>query len=340
LPDAVALAAAAAPGVVFAAAHRRGDLLLLRTSGTVGRPRGVLRTAESWACSFPAYSGFAELDAGARLWVPGPRASTMNLFALVHAHAVGATVVGSSRGATHAVLTPTALARALVDGAARPGLRAVVAGCQLPARLRDQAVAAGVRVRHYYGASELSFVACGDGADDLRPFPGVELAIRAGRIWVRSPYLALGYDRPGGPLVVGPDGFACVGDVGELRDGRLVVTGRGDAVVTGGATVLLADVEGVVRAAATGGIAVVGLPHAYLGTVLVCAAEHVPDLSAARAAARAELSAAQRPRLWCHVPRLPVTPAGKLDRRTLGRLVAAARDRRGPVRFVVPPAPP
>ena len=340
LADPVALADEPDPAAAFAAAHRRGAPLLLRTSGTTDRPRGVLRSTESWACSFPAYSRFAELDAGARVWVPGPRTSTMNLFALVHAHAVGAVVVDSPAAATHAALTPTALAAALAGtragGGPRPGLRVVVAGDRLPERLRERALGAGLRVRHYYGASELSFVACGDGAGDLRPFPGVELRVRAGTIWVRSPYLALGYDRPGGPLVVGPDGFATVGDTGALRAGRLLVTGRPDVVVVGGATVLLADVADVLRRAATGAVELVGVPHAHLGTVLACVATDVDDLAAARAAARTGLAPAQRPRLWCLAPELPATAAGKPDRAGLARLVADARAGRGPARLVLP----
>ena len=336
-PPALDLAAAADPGAAFAAAHDRGARLLLRTSGTTDRPRRVLRTTGSWACSFAPFSRFAELEAGGRLWVPGPRTSTMNLFALAHAHAVGAVAVDGPDRATHACLTPSALSRLLAAGGARRGLRVVVAGDRLPERLRERALSDGVLIRHYYGASELSFVACGDGADSLRPFPGVEIEIRGGTIWVRSPYLALGYDRPGGPLVIGPDGFATVGDTGELHDGRLVVAGRPDVVVTGGATVLLADVEGVVARGGSGPVAVVGMPHPYLGTVLACAAEDVADLGAARRAAHAELSAAQRPRLWCHLPRLPMTAAGTLDRPSWAGW-SRRPDGAGPGRAVIPPA--
>jgi acyl-CoA synthetase (AMP-forming)/AMP-acid ligase II len=50
-------------------------------------------------------------------------------------------------------------------------------------------------VAHYYGAAELSFVAWGLDREDLRPFPGVEIEVRADEIWVRSPYLAAGYLR-------------------------------------------------------------------------------------------------------------------------------------------------
>lgn len=336
LNRAVDLAAAPDPGAAFAAAHRRGDPLLLRTSGTTSLPRGVLRSTESWRRSFGPFSRFAELEAGARVWVPGPRTSTMNLFALSHAQAVGAAVVDSPEAATHAALTPSALSRALADGTVRPGLRVVVAGDRLPGGLRSEALAHGLHVRHYYGASELSFVACGEGADSLRPFAGVEIEIRSGVIWVRSPYLADGYDRADGPLVVGADGFATVGDHGELRAGMLIVAGRPDAVVTGGATVLLADVQDVLQSAADGPVGVVGVPHAYLGTILACAAEDVADLTRARRAARSELSAAQRPPLWCYVPRLPMTAAGTVDRGQLRELVVAARAGAGLGRVVVP----
>ena len=72
-------------------------------------------------------------------------------------------------------------------------------------------------MHHYYGAAELSFVAWGAHADDLRPFPGVEVSVREGEVWVRSPYLCTGYDGPPGPLRRDGDGFATVGDRGSMR---------------------------------------------------------------------------------------------------------------------------
>ena len=47
-----------------------------------------------------------------------------------------------------------------------------------------------------------------------------------------------------GPFTVDADGFATVGDRGSLAGGVLTVAGRGaEVVLTGGATVLVADVE-------------------------------------------------------------------------------------------------
>ena len=80
-------------------------------------------------------------------------------------------------------------------------------------------------------------------------------------------------------------------------------------------------------------VAVVGVPHAYLGAVIACLVEDLDDLPAARRAAD-HLAAAQRPRWWCHVPRLPLTTAGKADHEALRRVVIDARAGRGPARLL------
>lgn len=84
-----------------------------------------------------------------------------------------------------------------------------------------------------------------------------------------SPYLCLGYLGEAGPLRNAPDGFATVGDRGNLTGGVLAVAGRGDAAVpTGGATVLVEDVERVLRRAVDSDVVVVGVPHSGLGQVV------------------------------------------------------------------------
>jgi acyl-coenzyme A synthetase/AMP-(fatty) acid ligase len=108
-----------------------------------------------------------------------------------------------------------------------------------------------------------------------------------------------------------------VGDRGRWLDGRLLVDGRDDAVVTGGVTVLLADVEAALRPALVGQVAVVGLPHIELGGIIVAVLTDHQDREAARLAA-AELGPA-RPRRWFVQDRLPLTPAGKVDRQALAR---------------------
>ena len=297
----------------FLDAHRDGVPVALATSGTAAGPRSVVRTTASWVDSFPTVARLCGLDGSSRLWLPGPLASTMNLFAAVHAARLGAPLVASPAQASHAVLTPAALL-ALLDGEAPAGLTVVVAGDRLSRGLHDRAVAAGLVVHHYYGAAELSFVAWGAHADDLTPFPGVDVVVRDGEVRVRTPYLCLEYDGPPGPLRTDPNGFATVGDRGVLADGRLLVSGRSDAVTVGGATVEPADVEAVLRGVAGGEVVVVAVPHPRLGQVLGAVLTDADDLPRVRAAARERLDGARRPRLWFELAVLPLTPAGKVDR--------------------------
>jgi acyl-CoA synthetase (AMP-forming)/AMP-acid ligase II len=275
--------------------------------------------------SFDTVAEFTALTSASRVWVPGPVTATMNLFAAVHARHVGASEAPEVGAATHAYLTPMALAGLLDDVDTRPlaGKQVVVAGDRLSPLLHDRAVAAGARVHHYYGAAELSFVAWGRHADDLRPFPGVDVDVRDGVIWVRSPYVCVGYHGPPGPLRRADDGFVTVGDRGRWSpDGRLAVLGRDEAVSVGGATVLVADVEPALRAAAVGSVVVLGLPNDVLGYVLAAVLTSPSDLAGCRDVARRSLEGAHRPRLWFHVDDLPVTPQGKVDRAALVSLLS------------------
>lgn len=295
--------------------------MLLRTSGSRSTPRAVLRTTASWVDSFDHVSRLARLGPGSRVWVPGPSTASMNLFALVHtAHAGGVTAT-SPDAATHAVLTPAALEAAL-DRGWLAGVTAVVAGDRLSPALHDRAVDAGVTVHHYYGAAELSFVAWGDHAADLHLFPGVEAETRDGEIWVRSPYVCTGYDGPPGPLRRDPSGFVTVGDRGRLRGSVLEVDGRPEAVTTGGATVQVADVERELRSAARGEVAVLAVPHPRLGAVVAAVLTDPADHPSLTLLSRERLDPAARPRLWHLVERMPLTPAGKLDRQALVDLLA------------------
>ncbi|PUA80012.1 AMP-binding enzyme [Nocardioides currus] len=317
-PDALHVARCDDPVAAFVDAHRHQRSLALPTSGTSQRPRTVVRTTDSWVDSFEHVARLLGLDARSRVWIPGPLASTMNLFAAVHADWAGATRVDGPAGATHAHLTPSALRQRLAsDPADLAGVHVLVAGDRLDPTTYAAALAAGVDVSHYYGAAELSFVAWGDHADELRPFPGVEVEARHGELWVRSPYVCDGYLEPDRSLRRDDDGWTTVGDRGVVDDGRVVVLGRGGGITTGGATVVVADIEALLRRGATGEVAVVGLPHPDLGAVVAAVVTRDEDLPALRDLARHDLEPAQRPRRWFHLDALPVTEAGKVDRDAL-----------------------
>lgn len=316
--------AATDPVAAFLEAHGAGRPVALRTSGTTGAARSVVRTTASWVSSFPHISSILGMDPRSRVWLPGPVTSTMNLFAAVHARFTGAEIVSSPTDATHAHLTPAMLGRALHDDLPLAGVHVVVAGDRLPVSVHDRAVAAGIQVSHYYGSAELSFVAWGSHEGDLRPFPEVEVVLCDGILWARSPHICEGYDGAGGPLERDGDGFATVGDRGLLVDGLVRVAGRGtDSVTTSGATVHVADVEQALRPVVTGDLVVVGVPHPELGEVVVAVLTDASSLPAARVEARRALAASHQPRRWFHVADLPLTPGHKVDRVALARLLAS-----------------
>ena len=81
------------PVSALLATYRAGDLISVRTSGSTGYPRRVIRTASSWVDSFPIVAKLTALQPGSRAWIPGPFTATMNLYAAALVRYVGARVL-------------------------------------------------------------------------------------------------------------------------------------------------------------------------------------------------------------------------------------------------------
>jgi acyl-CoA synthetase (AMP-forming)/AMP-acid ligase II len=303
------------------------------TSGTSGAPRVVLRTAASWERSFAAVSELLtdRTPTEQLIMLPAPPASSLTLFSLAHALAGGPQpVFPGGRAATEATLfhgTPQAL-RTLLEARALPRLRtALVGGSHLDARLRADAELRGVRVISYYGAAELSFVALDEGRG-LRAFPGVEIDVRNGELWVRSPYTALGYLGQSGPLRA--DGaWATVGDLATIDGGVLTLRGRGDdAILTASATVVPDEVEAGLRMLPGVTDAVVfGIPTGGIGALVAAMVEvdadgPTPTARRLRSMSATRFAPAHRPRVW-FAGRLPRTASGKPARAEVRRQVVA-----------------
>lgn len=320
----VDLLAADDPVAAFFDAEESRRDVALPTSGTSARPRTIVRSTASWVDSFATTSGLTGLERSSRVWVPGPLTATMNLFASVHARWAGAQLVPALAPATHAHLSPTALHHLLTTDADLDGVHLVVAGDRIDAATRERVLTAGGRLSHYYGAAELSFVAWGGHADDLRPFPGVQIESRDGELWVRSPFACRGYLEPEHSLRTDDDGWVTVGDRGDLSGGLVHVHGREGGITTAGATVTIADIEHVLRPCAAGEVVIVGVPHPDLGQVVGAVISDADDRARLEPVAKAELTSAQRPRRWVHLDPIPRTRHDKIDRAALQTAFAAA----------------
>lgn len=261
-----------------------GTQVVLWTSGTSGRPRGV---ALSWANLEASARGAADrLALGpADVWPLSLSPAHVGGLALVTRSILlgGALLLPSSHDVegisaaldgvevargdglivpTHASLVPTQLARLLDHRDARPApplLRCVlVGGARAPAPLVDRALEKGWPIALTYGATEMSsqiatappaLTAHGTGTVGP-PLTGVEIRVdEGGELWARGATRALGYVGGTDAVLADEEGWYRTGDLGRIDEhGHLWITGRRlDRIVSGGVTVDAVEVEEVLR---------------------------------------------------------------------------------------------
>jgi len=177
-----------------------------------------------------------------------------------------------------------------------------------------------------------------------RPHPGVELTIRdgdevlpdgeEGEVCLRSPAAMVEYvgDPEGTREAFTADGAVRTGDIGYVDpEGRLHLVGRSkERYVRGGYNVYPAEVERVLAEhPAVAEVAVAPRPDDVMGEVGVAvvvptAGAEVPSLDDLQAFAGERLARHKLPAAVVGATALPLTPAEKLDRAALRKLVADA----------------
>jgi long-chain acyl-CoA synthetase len=209
---------------------------------------------------------------------------------------------------------------------------------ELTARLRQAFPGAQRGLSTIYGMTETGgTVASASGqlmAEHPRtagkPTPVTELRIDlpasdgVGEIWVRTPGQMLGYWGQRRADVIDAEGWIHTGDLGRIEDGLLYVTGRSkDIIIRGGENIASAHVESaLLRHPAVRNAAVVARPDADLGERVGAAIE----LDSSTPVSAQDLAEFGRTHLanhevptdwWLMTDQLPMTEAGKVDKRKL-----------------------
>ena len=329
-----------------------GVSAVVATSGSSGRPRGVLFTAANITAAVAASRMRIGNDAGDRwllclpLWHVGGISVVWRSLAaggtvLLHPGFDAEAVADDLRfgRATIASLVPTMLRR-ILENHSGPYDRVeavLLGGAPADPQLAERALDAGLPIRQTYGmteaCSQVATVAAGEQRDALgsagRPLDGFEVTVvdergvtvpigAVGEITVAGPAVSPGYlgEEPRrGPLHTG--------DVGCFDgDGRLFVVGRrDDVIITGGENVYpTAVVSALMGLPGIRQCEVFGVPDDEWGEVVVAAVEvDDPTRTDLDLETRERLEPHQVPKRWLLLEEMPLLDNGKVDRATLLR---------------------
>jgi acyl-CoA synthetase (AMP-forming)/AMP-acid ligase II len=257
-----------------------------------------------------------------------------------------------ARGELTAVFAPPTVLMKLVDNTRHKridGIKCIFCGTatlQPPLYKKAEALFGPV-VRVTYGKSEmfnpitvLETAETDDYYRDLQtldavclgsPAAGVEIVIcdedgkacapgQHGEINLRSPHMMIGHIDGQGFHELPEGAFHATGDLGYLdARGRLYLAGRAhDLIKTGGYKIYPEEIERVLP----GGIAVIGIPSAHWGEVIVAVSE-TGDVTNEVATATAGLARYKQPRACLVIEQIPRSLQGKVQRSRIREMVLA-----------------
>ncbi|ORB53182.1 cyclohexanecarboxylate-CoA ligase [Mycolicibacterium rhodesiae] len=334
--------------------------MILYTSGTTGRPKGVLHSHNSIHALIQQIGSHWLIDPGSTFLVPSPIAHIGgSIYAFECPVLLGTTAVLMDRWDSDDAVARLTVEHCTHMAGATPFLQAILAAARrADTRLPDLRVficgGASVSpqlirtaadyferavVTRVYGSTEVPVTTIGapgdrDRAADTDGRPGIaDVTIVDGEIRARGPQMLLGYLHPEDNTdAFDADGYFRTGDLGHWVDGHhLVVTGRAkDIVIRNGENISPKEVEDVLLGHPDiSEIAVVGVPDPRTGeracAVIVTDRTPEPDIGDLReflqASGVAKFKWPEQVAIW---DSLPKNDAGKvLKHRIRARLVDA-----------------
>ena len=320
---------------------QKNDILGVLSSGSTGAPKVMYRTYNSWAGFFPAQNKIFMVASDTIMFLHGSLSFTGNLNSLLSVLFVGGTVVTSEKFSYHhwlnlidrhnvscIYLVPTKLRLLTKDSKITKlsSVRSLFTGSQLltPTVIRGlKKLLPNAKIILYYGASELNYItyAVVTNADKPRenlglPFPETKLSFKDGLIYVDTPYHVSGITCP----------FS-VKDTGYLNErGELIFTGRREAWLNKGGVKLNLDrlaaqiesIDGIESAV------ILQTEDEVRGAVpiaFIVKNSHKGE-GELRAAIRRQLKPTEIPQKIIFIPEVPLNDRGKIDKKSLLRLLA------------------
>ena len=288
--------------------------MILYTSGTTGRPKGVLHTHNSIHALIRQIGEHWLVDAGDTFLVPSPIAHIGgSIYAFECPLLLGTTAVLMERWDADAAVslmlaercTHMAGATPFLDGLLGAAERAdtrlpdlkvfICGGASVPPSLIRRAAGyfEKAAVTRVYGSTEVPVTTVGslhdiEHAADTDGRAGIaDIKLVEGEIRARGPQMLVGYLHPEDETASFDDeGYFRTGDLGRwVDDGYLVVTGRAkDIIIRNGENISPKEVEDIlVGHPDIAEIAVVGVPDERTGeracAVIVAADQRAPDLA-------------------------------------------------------------
>jgi o-succinylbenzoate---CoA ligase len=304
--------------------------LVVSTSGSTGVAKEVALSASALLASAKATNNFLGASVGQSWSLLLPLTHIAGINVLLRSLELGTTpldardISGSYPKTDFTAIVPTQLFRALNGDTEllehlQSAKSVLVGGAALDHKLRDQAIAAGIKIVESYGMTET----CGGCIYDGLPIGDTSVEIdENGLIKIATSSLATTYLNDEAGWISKLSGkFFTTSDLGEVVDGKLKVTGRADGIIiSGGENISLKQVEDLLRKEFAGiQCAAFAIKDLQWGQALhlAIAGNVKPDAAKINEYLASHISVAAKVKRIIYIDELPLTSLDKIDRQKL-----------------------